>query len=86
MCNNAEELLSCQCECQHPLVIAQVSLHVDNGMLIALGKDNGKGLCVAGMKMGVGGGGVGGGYLSHLLMTTRSWKDSNTHGLDVHRK
>ena len=45
MCNNAEEPLSCQCECQHPLVIAQVSLHVDKGMLIALGKDNGKGLC-----------------------------------------
>ena len=59
MCNNTEEPLSCQCECQHPLVIAQVSLHVDNGMLIALGKDNGKGGLVAGMKMGGGWVGVG---------------------------
>ena len=73
MCNNAEEPLSCQCECQHPLAIAQVSLHIDNDILIALGKDNGKGGWVMGMKM-------------RVLMTTRSWKDSNTHGLDVHRK
>ena len=41
MCSNAEEPLSCQCECQHPLVIAQVSLHVDNGILTALDKDKG---------------------------------------------